>query len=142
MCCSLHLVEKEVSPRTVLPHVIEVQKFFRNHHQPQGWLREKDGLKPQIPNDTRWNSQEACMNTFLKNYQKYQEICIDHSDEVPLNIIKIIKNANLHMKAIHPPKHLRLVSFVLNSFKEMIVHWVKLFIPLVWATKSSSSTTI
>lgn len=35
--CSAHylnLVEKEVTPRTLMKHIIEVQKYFRNHHQP------------------------------------------------------------------------------------------------------------
>lgn len=35
--CSAHylnLIEKEVTPKTITKHVIEVQKYFRNHHQP------------------------------------------------------------------------------------------------------------
>jgi len=35
--CSAHylnLVEKEVTTNTVLKHVVQVQKYFRNHHQP------------------------------------------------------------------------------------------------------------
>lgn len=31
----LNLVEKEVTPRTVLSHLVEVAKYFRNHHQPE-----------------------------------------------------------------------------------------------------------
>lgn len=37
----LNLVETEVTPKTVLKFIVEVQKYFRNHHQPLGWLREK-----------------------------------------------------------------------------------------------------
>ena len=90
MCSSfVHLIEKEASPKTVISHVVECQKFYRNHHQPQGWLREKGGLKPQIPNDTRWSSWIATLETFLKNYKIYHEICIEHSDETPLNIVNM-----------------------------------------------------
>jgi hypothetical protein len=35
--CSAHylnLVEKEVTPKAILKQVVEVQKYFRNHHQP------------------------------------------------------------------------------------------------------------
>lgn len=35
--CSAHylnLVEKEVSTKTILKHIVEVNKYFRNHHRP------------------------------------------------------------------------------------------------------------
>lgn len=35
--CSSHhmnLLEKVVTPNSVLKHIVEVNKFFRNHHQP------------------------------------------------------------------------------------------------------------
>lgn len=35
--CSAHylnLLEKVVTPQTIMKHVVEVQKYFRNHHQP------------------------------------------------------------------------------------------------------------
>lgn len=35
--CSAHylnLIEKEVTPKTILKHIVEIQKYFRNHHQP------------------------------------------------------------------------------------------------------------
>ena len=59
----IHLIEKEVSPRTVIAQIVEAQKYFRNHHLPQGLLREKGGKKPQIPNDTRWTSWQCLTRT-------------------------------------------------------------------------------
>ena len=97
--------------------LLQYKKYFRNHQQPHGWLQEKNGVKPQIPNDTRWNSQEACMDTFLKNYQKYHKICFDHSDEIKLNMYRIINKPSLHMDAIHLSKQLKLVSCALNKFQ-------------------------
>lgn len=35
--CSAHylnLVEKAVTPNSVMKHILPVQKYFRNHHQP------------------------------------------------------------------------------------------------------------
>jgi len=113
----LNLVEKEVSPRTVLSKVVEVQKYFRNHHLPQAWLREKGGLSPQIPNDTRWNSQEACIDTFLKNYQKYFEISCEHPDEIDKNIISTVRNASIQMETMNLIQQLKLVSIALNTFQ-------------------------
>ncbi|RXG60599.1 hypothetical protein Avbf_18136 [Armadillidium vulgare] len=88
----LNLVEKEVTPRTVLSHLVEVAKYFRNHHQPEGWLREKGGKKPQLPNDTRWNSQCECVDTFIQNFPLYIEIRNKHSAEIANNIAAIIDN--------------------------------------------------
>jgi len=46
----VNLIEKEVTPKTIMKHIVEIQKYFRNV---QKWLREKKGLMPQIPNETR-----------------------------------------------------------------------------------------
>lgn len=54
--CSAHwlnLVEKAVTPKSGLKYIIEIHKYFRNNHQAHGWLKEKNGLMPQLPNDTR-----------------------------------------------------------------------------------------
>ncbi|RXG72065.1 hypothetical protein Avbf_00958 [Armadillidium vulgare] len=48
----------------------------------EGWLREKGGKKPQLPNDTRWNSQCACVDTFIQNFPLYIEIRNKHSAEI------------------------------------------------------------
>jgi len=70
----MNLTEKEIGTNAIIKHVVEVQKYFRNVHQARGWLEEKGGLVPQLPNDTRWNSRLACMKTFIANYSKYVEI--------------------------------------------------------------------
>ncbi|KAB7500239.1 hypothetical protein Anas_10995, partial [Armadillidium nasatum] len=92
--CSAHyinLLEQEVTPNSILKYIIQIQKFFRNHHQPHGWLKEKGGLMPQIPNDTRWNSQQACINTFIQNYYKYVEIA--NEDKLEMSITNIFKQS-------------------------------------------------
>lgn len=81
--CSAHylnLVEKEVTPKTVLKHIIEIQKFFRNHHQPLGLVKDKKGKIPQLPNETRWNSLIACVDTFIENYSIYRDILSENEE--------------------------------------------------------------
>ena len=54
--CSAHymnLVEKEVTPNTILKQLVEVQKYFMNVHLAHAWLKEKSCLAPVIPNATR-----------------------------------------------------------------------------------------
>jgi hypothetical protein len=101
----------------VLNKVVEVQKFFRNHHQPAGWLREKNGMKPQLPNSTRWNSQDESIDTFLKNYQKLHEICLEHESSIEKNIVAIMKNVSIHMEAMHLQQQLRIVSKALDTMQ-------------------------
>lgn len=51
--CSSHwlnLLGQELTPAPIMKHIVEVQKYFRNHHQPCGWLKEvSDTVIPQLP---------------------------------------------------------------------------------------------
>lgn len=122
--CSPHhmnLLEQGVTPNSVLKHRLEVNKFFRNHHQPHlsnfiyvftcfyygipenwykvlvctwlywllrcsltssnkgrltlfyltGMVQGEGGKMPQLPNDTRWNSQVDCVESYVANYNIY-----------------------------------------------------------------------
>ncbi|RXG54340.1 hypothetical protein Avbf_16585 [Armadillidium vulgare] len=99
----LNLVEKEVTPRTVLSHL--------------GWLREKGGEKPQLPNDTRWNSQCACVDTFIQNFPLYIEIRNKHSAEIANNIAAIIDNVAIHREAMNLQNQLSIVASALDSLQ-------------------------
>ncbi|KAG8175610.1 hypothetical protein JTE90_019422 [Oedothorax gibbosus] len=88
--CSAHymnLLAQEITPKSVMKHAIEIQKFFRNHNRPHGWLIEKGGRRPQKPNEKRWNSQEARLSSFVYNYQKYVENSIEDNEEFEKNIL-------------------------------------------------------
>lgn len=74
----MNLIEKELSSKTVLKDLVELQKYFRNVHQAHGWLREKNGLMPQIPNETRWSSHFECVETFVTNYHLYRQISTEN----------------------------------------------------------------
>ena len=55
--CSAHymnLVQNEASPPGIKAHLVEVQKFFRNHHKQSAQLKAKGGKRPQLPGDTRY----------------------------------------------------------------------------------------
>ncbi|KAB7504956.1 hypothetical protein Anas_09603 [Armadillidium nasatum] len=116
--CSAHyinLLEQEVTPNSILKYIIQIQKIFRNHHQPHGWLKEKGGLMPQIPNDTRWNSQQACINTFIQNYYKYVEIA--NEDKLEMSITNILSNPSLYREAQHLQKQVDVVSKALDKLQ-------------------------
>lgn len=92
----LNLVEIEVTPKTVISQIVEVHKYFRNHHQPHGWLKEHGGNMPQIPNTTRWNSQNKCVETFLSNFHLYLRISAEHSSEFDTRIKRIINSTTIY----------------------------------------------
>ena len=53
-------------------------------------------MMPQIPNDTRWNSQKECQKTFLKNYHKYVEIKLEHIEDFDKEIGNYLMNVGLY----------------------------------------------
>ena len=49
--CSAHymnLVQNEASPPGIKAHLVEVQKFFRNHHKQSAQLKAKGGKRPHF----------------------------------------------------------------------------------------------
>lgn len=73
--------------------------FFRNHHRPAGWLKEKRGLKPQLTNSSRWNSQLYCLKTFMDDWKLYLDIVREHRDDGYNDIIKIIDDRSIFSSA-------------------------------------------
>jgi len=72
-----------------MKHIVEVQKYFRNHHKPCAWLTEcLDSRKPQLPSETRWKSQLTCLDSYITNRPSYMKIVQDHKDEIDQNIAK------------------------------------------------------
>ena len=95
-------------------------------------LKAKDGsLMPQIPNDTRWNSQVDCLNTFIHNFNTYNDIMEtaiqENSGLFPTNVTRILENRAIYREAVHLQKQLKLfttaldkVCFIFSEFKYSI----------------------
>ena len=70
--CSSHLLNllgQDVTPQQVINPIIDVSKYFRNHHTPGALLSgfsDQGAVKRQLPGATRWNSQLECIKTFNK----------------------------------------------------------------------------
>ena len=69
--CSAHwlnLLGQDVTPAQINNQVVEVNKYFRNHHVPGALLDEiPESVKPQLPAETWWNSQLTCIDSFTRN---------------------------------------------------------------------------
>jgi hypothetical protein len=119
--CSSHwlnLLGQELTQSQIMKHIVEVQKYFRNHHQPCGWLKEaSDMVTPQLPGDTRWNSQLTCIETFIRNHPGYTQVANAHDDEIDKNILKHIRDYNLLKQAKDLMKQLKSVGDALNHLQ-------------------------
>lgn len=117
--CTAHwmnLLAQDITPVSITKHVIEVQKFFRNHHQPVAWLKElPDTVKPQLPNETRWNSQINCISTFLKNRPAYLQICENHEGDIDVRIQRLVNDYNLFKQVKVLFQQLQPIATALNN---------------------------
>lgn len=70
---------------------------------------------PQLPNDTRWNSQMDCIETYLKNHLLYIEIRGEHMEDIDGNIGKLIDNVSLKREAMNMQIQLQTVGAALDK---------------------------
>ncbi|CAL1672875.1 unnamed protein product [Lasius platythorax] len=100
----LNLVGEEIvkikNIKGLVTNILEIQKYFRNHHCAGAWLRNcKRSCKPQLPGDTRWNSHVKCLDTFIRNRQFYLQIADEHEKEIDDKIARIINNVVIYKEA-------------------------------------------
>lgn len=118
--CSAHILNllyKDIIPKQIATEIIRVHKYFRNHHQPHGWLKEKQGVMPQLPNDVRWNSYDACVSTFIFNYHFYVQIGLEHIKEFDNDIHDILSNVHLYNEAWNLHQILYQISIALKDLQ-------------------------
>lgn len=104
----------------ILGHISELSKYFRNHHKANALLlKQKGSRKPQLPGDTRWNSQVDCLNVFLKNRPYYLQLLTENDgDHIDDNIHKIITNVALFVDAKHLYSQLSCISEALDELQK------------------------
>ena len=55
---------RDVTPESVISHVVKMQKRFRNHHRKEALLSaEANTVKREIPYGARWTFQTGCVET-------------------------------------------------------------------------------
>ena len=120
----MNLLQKDIcnSFSTILKQVVEVQKYFRNVHMAHGLLKEKGGCMPQLPNETRWNSQVACIETYQKNYNFYVEIYREKMEDFPANIGRIIEKIAIKREASHLLSQMKKLGVALDKMQSDSCH--------------------
>ena len=135
--CSSHILNllgQDLTPNAIISQIVEVNKYFRNHHVPGALLAEfKGSVKPQLPNQTRWNSQLMCVETYITN-RPFMMLIIAQDESVVDNRIKnIVHNIRVVNEAKHFLTQLSHVGKALNSLQSDSVtiadaceHWLTL----------------
>jgi len=107
----LNLLGQDLTTQSVMKHIVELQKYFRNHHEPCAWLIEcLDSRKPQLPGETRRQSQLTCLDRYITNRPSYMKIVQDHEDEIDQNIAKKGQDINIFRNAKDLADQLRPVA--------------------------------
>lgn len=121
--CGSHvanLLGQDITPPNIMKHVVEVQKYFRNHHLPAAWLKETPGAhKPQLPGETRWNSQFDCLTNYVQNRPHYQQIIEEQEHEYnwDKNIIKKVNDYAIYKNTKDLIEQLQPVAIALDTLQ-------------------------
>lgn len=133
----LNLLGQDITPSKVVSQIVEINKYFRNHHAAGSLLHEKSGsVKPQLPGDTRWNSQLDCIQTYLTNRPLIVLIIAEQDDAdsvIDSHILKLISNIGLLNEAKNLHAQLQPVANALDrlqsdnaSIADACEEWLKL----------------
>ena len=93
----LNLVGSAVTPGDIMKYVVAVHKWYRNHHNAGAWLAQKEGtVRPQLPAETRWNSQVDTLKSFIRNRQAYVAISAEHEAEMDETVTQRVNSLGLY----------------------------------------------
>jgi hypothetical protein len=113
--CSAHwlnLLGQDITPAQVINQVVEINKYFRNHHIPGPCYLKYPihSVKPQLPAETRWNSQLTCIDTYIRNRPYMPMIIAKNEELIDPRIRSIIHNVGLFNEVKHLQLQLQPVS--------------------------------
>ena len=74
----LNLLGEDITPSTVIKYVVEVHKYFWNHHAPLACLKEySEYVLPPLLGSTKCSNLLICLETFEWNHNSYIKASID-----------------------------------------------------------------
>lgn len=116
--CSAHylnLLGNDVTVSSVVGHVNNINKYFRNHHIPNALLSQQVGsIKPVLPGATRWNSQIDCLKSYVTNRTYMLLICNNDENDISADITKLINDVNIYRNVKHHIDQLHPISAALD----------------------------
>ncbi|CAG7667415.1 unnamed protein product, partial [Allacma fusca] len=126
VCCRIlaihmfNLLCHDVIPAETRADVNRVNKTFRSKTKLKARLKRLGGVMPQLPNDTRWISNFALLDTFVLNRPKYLQLLeesIDNKEKlVSPEVQRILNSADIITEA----KEIRIRLKTIVEFLEML----------------------
>lgn len=116
----LNKVEEKATAEKIIDKAVAVHKHMRNVHIAHGMLSELGGRHPQLPNDTRWNSQIACLETYVHNHNLYVIIAKKLKGQgaaMPDNIYKIINDFGMTWQITNHLELLKVFGIALDRLQ-------------------------
>ena len=120
--CSPHLLNllgDDLTQTEITKQVVEVNKYFCNHHHGLALLGEyssRGAVKPQLFGATRWNSRLKCMEIFIMNRPFLLMIITQHKDLIEQRNCNII-NIGLYRKIKYLLNNLAPVAHALDHLQ-------------------------
>lgn len=97
----LNLVGQELTDNNLIQKIVEVQKFFKNHHFESASLVKLGGIRPITPGKTRWNSQLDTLASYTKNHLMYLKVSRENRSTLKdyPEILETINDGNIYADA-------------------------------------------
>lgn len=118
--CAAHymnLLGNDITVSAIINNVVEISKYFRNHHVPAALLQDVPGsIKPILPASTRWNSQLDCIRAYITNRPALLVVCNGDNDIDP-RIVKLVNDCNLLKQAKDHVTQLTCVASALDQLQ-------------------------
>lgn len=119
--CSSHWLNhmgQEITPAHVISQVVEMNKYFRNHHVPGAFLSEISGsVKSHLRRDTGRKPHLECIATYLRNIPYMLMIVATNEDIIDSIIKNIIHNMGIFREGKHLHKQLEPIAKALDTLQ-------------------------
>ena len=96
--CSAHLLNllaHDVEIAGVKNHIVQVVKYFRNHHLPAAWFKQAGGKALILPQDVRWNTLADSIESYLKSWPSLLQICEEHRSDIDSTIYTKVQDLQI-----------------------------------------------
>ena len=118
--CSAHLLNllvKDLEEEGTRKELSDVIKYFRNHHLQAFKLKKYGGKKLTLPADTRWNTITDSMESYLKNLDVLEQVCLDESANVNAGITLKVLSAEFSQRVKKYLRKLKPISVALDKIQ-------------------------
>lgn len=115
--CSAHLLNllaHDMEITGIKDHIVQVVRYFRNHHLPAAWYKQAGGNALVLPQDVRWNTLADCIEKYLQNWPILLQICEEHRNDIQESIYNKVQNIQMKRCAEHYLSLLKPIAVALD----------------------------